>query len=276
MPARVVDLNDGVYGSLFDGKPLTFHPIKGESMGAALAKAYDGQAYFTCGTGTKEALRMYPVLAAVICAWDRLEYIEGVESCVDIIRDVRPDVIVNERLCAQAIDACTIAERNYIILSPNTFKETIATIQPWAKGFWRIPAYVSIFPTPLPPPQKTHFLPILIDLLNQWIIIRDISGLPFPVPWHLIPLNMYLHLRMIISAFRSPSIRAVATIRKHHGLRTPFPYLTPYEKQRHYIIPSALECDFKFSKIPTNVTSCGPILLESPNLSVAGVCIPIS
>jgi hypothetical protein len=46
-----------------------------------------------------------------------------------------------------------------------------------------------------------------------------------------------------------------------------FPFMVPYDESIHYLIPTALECDFRFPYIPENATCCGPILLESPSLS---------
>jgi hypothetical protein len=39
------------------------------------------------------------------------------------------------------------------------------------------------------------------------------------------------------------------------------------DESTHYLIPTALECDFHFPYIPENVTCCGLILLGSPSLS---------
>jgi hypothetical protein len=87
------------------------------------------------------------------------------------------------------------------------------------------------------------------------------------VPWYLIPLNIFLNIYLILSIVFSPEIKRLNKIRKQHGMGSKFPFLEPYSPKRHYLIPSALECDFPFSYIPANVTACGPILLPSPSLS---------
>jgi hypothetical protein len=46
-----------------------------------------------------------------------------------------------------------------------------------------------------------------------------------------------------------------------------FPFMLPYDESIHYLLPTALECDFRFPCIPENVTCCGPILLGPPSLS---------
>jgi hypothetical protein len=46
-----------------------------------------------------------------------------------------------------------------------------------------------------------------------------------------------------------------------------FPFMVPCDESTHYLIPTALECDFRFPYISENVTCCGLILLGSPSLS---------
>lgn len=140
MSARVEELNDGLYGPIGESTKATFHCISGPSIALAISKNHNYQSHFTSGTGIAETIRTQDILTEIICIWDSQEYTEGFKSCVDIIESVQPDVIVNEKLCAQAIDACSILGHNYIILSPNTFKETIAFLQPNLGILWKIPA----------------------------------------------------------------------------------------------------------------------------------------
>lgn len=58
-------------------------------------------------------------------------------------------------------------------------------------------------------------------------------------------------------------------VREGLGLKTKFPLLSPWKEEHHYLIPATPECDFPFEKVPSNITACGPIMLESPPLSVA-------
>lgn len=95
----------------------------------------------------------------------------------------------------------------------------------------------------------------------------DISGFPFPVPWYLIPINIYLFFRLIIAVVFSPRIKMVAKSRLEAGLKGPYPFMEPYTPTNHYLIPSTVECDFPCPNIPSNVTACGPILMPSPRLS---------
>lgn len=237
---RITELNEGRYGAIPKGsKPVSFHCLKGPSMTEAMSRKFTEKdaVKFVHGTGVREVLRMYPMLMKVLCVWEPQDYMDGLESCIEILKHVDPDFIINERLCAQAIDACTLLSKTYVCLSPNTFKETIGTIQPYLFGLWGIPA--------------------------------DCSGFGFPVPWYLRPLNVLLYIYLIISVLSSSNVKAVNAVRKARGLKTMFPFMVPYEKDIHYLIPSTTECDFHFPYIPKNVTGCGPIFLGSSTLSAA-------
>ena len=120
----------------------TFHEIHGESMMQALRNHFSEESQLIHGTGVREATRMYPLLMNAVCVWEGDEYIKGYLSAKKIIEDVEPDIIVIERLSAQAMDACKKLGRKYVLLSPVTYKETLVAVQPWGYGIWGWPAYV--------------------------------------------------------------------------------------------------------------------------------------
>lgn len=96
----------------------------------------------TYGCGVKAATEMYGAFADLF-AFDAAGYIEGAESCVEIVRNVRPSVVVIDRACCHALEAANMLGIKYVVLTPNTFKETLGFIQPYGYGFWGIPASVS-------------------------------------------------------------------------------------------------------------------------------------
>lgn len=118
----------------------TFHQLHGESILQALLHYFTHESQLFHGTGVREATRMYPLLMNMVCVWEGDEYIRGYLSAKKIIEDVEPDVVVVEKLCAQAMDACKKLNRNFVLLSPNTFKETLIGVQPWGYGLWGWPA----------------------------------------------------------------------------------------------------------------------------------------
>jgi hypothetical protein len=149
VPDRIAKLNDGSHGALpADHKPAVFHQIPGAAMLEArmaemveLRKKGKGSELF-CGTGIKTAFDYYPNMVLAFYPWEPAQYLEGTQKCVQIIKDVNPDLIVNERLCSQGIDAANHLGRNFVVISPNTFKETLLEVQPRWFGYRKIPAYV--------------------------------------------------------------------------------------------------------------------------------------
>jgi hypothetical protein len=113
-------------------------------MVEALLHHFTRESQLFHGTGVPEATRMYPLLMKLVCVWEGDEYIRGYLSAKKIIEDIEPDVVVIEKLCAQAMDACKKLGRKYICLSSVTFKETLIAVQPWGYGLWGWPAYFQV------------------------------------------------------------------------------------------------------------------------------------
>lgn len=86
------------------------------------------------------------------------------------------------------------------------------------------------------------------------------SGFRYPVPWYLIPANLFLILVLITVIATAPEFRQLTKERKRKGIMNVYPLFEPYDKKIQYIYPAALEIDFPL-ECPSNVTLCGPILL---------------
>ncbi|TVY83172.1 Glycosyltransferase sdnJ [Lachnellula suecica] len=228
---RIDALNNGEYGTLpTDSKPVTFHRITGESMVESWQRRskLTPDIAMTHGCGLKHAPLAYRSLMPVMGS-EGPEYLTAVESCVAALKLVQPKVIVVDSSFPQGHDAARMMNLNYVVLTPNSFRETIGAIQPRGYGFWGIPAY--------------------------------------PVSWSKVPLNIYLNARMIYAFFTAPIIKDIEKFRKEHGLSGRYPHLDPYRKNLQYLIPSAPEIDFPMRNIPGNVTGCGPIVVPAPPLA---------
>ena len=123
-----------------------FHEIPGPAMLEAAIEKFERErkegktSEIFCNSGVRAALDHYPRFTELAFSWDNPQYIKAAQKCVEIIRSVNPDVIVNERLCHQGIDATYSEGRNFIVVSPNTFKETLLAVQPRLFGYRKIPA----------------------------------------------------------------------------------------------------------------------------------------
>jgi hypothetical protein len=135
---RVQALNDGQYGKL--ARKAEFHQINGEAMFKVVDDKYGSASEFRHGSGIRKALKSYPILVQLACVWDGPEYVQAYQSCCDFIEMIKPDIIVVERLCLQAVDACKNLGQDYLMMTPNTLKETISTQQPLFDQLCRFPA----------------------------------------------------------------------------------------------------------------------------------------
>lgn len=91
--------------------------------------------------GIKGALKTYRVtLPAIAALWSEDEYVEGMQSCIEILRATSPDVIVVDPIMSQALDACKLLSRNCVILSPNTVQEICRKQQPISTQLLKWPA----------------------------------------------------------------------------------------------------------------------------------------
>lgn len=107
-------------------------------MKESILLKYGFNIFGTHDVGFWGALKAYKtVLHTMAVPWNGFEYVEGHDSCVEIIEKVRPGIIVVDSLLNQAKDACHTSRRQFVILSPNTFKENVP--QPFLANIWKYP-----------------------------------------------------------------------------------------------------------------------------------------
>jgi hypothetical protein len=87
------------------------------------------------------------------------------------------------------------------------------------------------------------------------------TGFPYPVPWNLIPENIYC-LWSVISCLWNPRIKALDAARRAYGIQGVLPSFTPWVKDIPHICPSLPEIDLPLV-IPSNAHFTGPILLAT-------------
>jgi hypothetical protein len=89
------------------------------------------------------------------------------------------------------------------------------------------------------------------------------SGFPYPVPWYLIPANIYVNLRFIYSVIVTPALKEKKRHLKEKGLLNPLDFFKVYNENMVWISQSSPDADFPISVIPENVKACGPIYLST-------------
>jgi len=230
LEGRVNDLNNLIPRN---ATPAVFHTIAGPSSSQVLEEK--GLFLGPFSPGMNGALQTYRVtLPALATAWDISQYLLGYESCLKILQNVDPDLTVIEPLMDQGHEACNSLSGQCVILSPNTFQEILRKKQSMFTKLCRIPAIS--------------------------------SGFSYPVPLHLIPANIYLNFQVILSLLASSKVRKMMTDRKSQGLPRLPPSYNIWRPENHYVLPSTTESEYPFY-VPSNVTSCGPILLPALPLS---------
>jgi hypothetical protein len=129
--------------------------------------------------GMKGALKPRSTLLNYVPAWTGPEYIQGIDNCIKIVEDVNPDVIVIELAFSQAIEACNCLQQEIMTLSPNPCRRIFLPSQQMLARFRKYPALVHL----------------IIPLKSQGWSFSLGSGYPYPLPWYLISISIYLVFR---------------------------------------------------------------------------------
>ena len=96
------------------------------------------------------------------------------------------------------------------------------------------------------------------------------SGYPFPVPWHLIPANIFITIYGMVQLLQDKG-RVAAT--KHFQdttgtqLRTPVDLLVKRPAWLKILVGSMPELDFPLQTLPSDLLSCGPIIRPAPAIA---------
>lgn len=83
------------------------------------------------------------------------------------------------------------------------------------------------------------------------------------MPWHLIPANIYLTLRLAYSVTWTPELTRKKSYLKENGIANPLDFFSVYNKDLVWLTQSSPDADFPMSIIPSNVVACGPIFLST-------------
>ncbi|TYJ51567.1 hypothetical protein B9479_007850, partial [Cryptococcus floricola] len=144
---------------------VTFHSVKGQGIvkyfekiaGSPKAGLQEAYRMISSPAGFFHACMAYPRLLPFLHPETPEEYVASANDVARILDDINPDFIVCDDLFDQARDAIINSGRKFILISPNTIKEVAGKNQGLGR-LWKWPALE--------------------------------SGYGYPVPWHLIPLNI--------------------------------------------------------------------------------------
>ncbi|CAG8220785.1 unnamed protein product [Penicillium salamii] len=226
LESKVEDLNHNVGKDATrpSGKAI-FHTIDGPSLMQVGLQCTELTGILTRkkGYGVHAAVDTYKnELPVVFTAWSPSDYLKIYDSCMRVIEEVKPDIIVLDWLFFPAVDACNVSKVKYCVLSPNSVLESIPGLR----------------------------------LGKPWKYPQMNSGFAYPLPWTKILPNIYLAIRLILSLAFCPRLKTLQQARHAHGIPGPNP---PIGISPPTIIPSSPDTDFP-CPIPPNITCCGPII----------------
>lgn len=88
------------------------------------------------------------------------------------------------------------------------------------------------------------------------------SGHPFPLPWNLVPSNIYQGIRFIIGVLHSPELKAKQNYLKQHGLKHPIDFFHIHQPDAPWITQTMPGASIPVEVVPQNVSSVGPIVIS--------------
>ncbi|ESZ95139.1 glycosyltransferase family 1 protein [Sclerotinia borealis F-4128] len=212
-------------------RAINFHELKGisyakalNSRGFAVDEAINAPGITGLGKFCKN-------MQSFLMPWTAPDYLDLYREIFGILEDIDPIVVALDPLFGPALDAVRAQGRNHAIISPNTLKDNFAHLQPRGAVLWKYPAMS--------------------------------SGYAYPVPWYLIPSNIYLNLRLAFSIFVAPDLKEKKSWLKKNGIAKPLDVFTVYHEDHPWLTQSSRELDYPFDIIPENVIQCGPIFLST-------------
>lgn len=225
---------------LHPSNPIRFHPInEGPSTTEAMSKnELHGWENLSHPCGIAHAVKALTKLPYLLSPRGWEGHFAIYQRCAQIIKDIEPSMVVVDCHFNAGVDMCRNwsngegGERmKYILINPVDLIHMVGMVQPSLGAFWKYPAFC--------------------------------SGFPFPVPWYLVLANIYLQIRLIGVFLFAPRFRTIDRCRKVAGLVGKYPLIEPWRADEEYLCPSLPELEAPSIFVPTNVTTCGPIMVTA-------------
>ncbi|KAH7305471.1 hypothetical protein B0I35DRAFT_443845 [Stachybotrys elegans] len=205
---------------------IQWHGVSGRSCKEAfLIRVSDNLTEFA---GVRGMRKKESDLAAGMYPYSNDEHWAIYKQLYDIVEEVDPSLVVMDQLFRPALDLAINVNRRYMTISPNSLLDLIPNKQPWGKMFWKYPG--------------------------------PASGYPYPVPWYLIPANLYISVRIMVSVLSTALAAQIDAFLRSETVSKvpPFGYLEEYP-----VLSATLpEANFPMDVIPEGLTFCGPVILE--------------
>ncbi|KAH8122953.1 hypothetical protein ACSS6W_000308 [Trichoderma asperelloides] len=222
----------------------TYHQINGLPLMQAVedhfTRKQNGPTFplsFIQPPGFKNTRKAIKDAAAVHMPYTGRQMVDLFASIVNIVREVKPTLVVVNGYMAAGLTACFHLNVKFICLSPKSIKEFAASEQPRGASLWKFPALF--------------------------------SGFSYPVPWHKVLLNAY-YVKFTAKAFKKdPQRKDVQSyLTAHAVLRTPMDLIRRRPENVKILVASLPQLDFPL-KVPAHVVCCGPIIRQPVSVWVS-------
>ncbi|KAM0420429.1 hypothetical protein ACHAPT_011850 [Fusarium lateritium] len=170
----------------------------------------------------------------VMAPWTAEEHWKLYKTIFDVIKEVDPALVVLDRLFKPGIEATQDLNYKHLVISPNSIIDSFAHKEPWGAMYWKYP------------PMG--------------------SGHPFPVPWRLIPANIYIQIRRLYSMIARLRAKKLVPYLKEKGIKNPINSLALDRPDVPLLAATLPEASLPMHAVPENAKYCGPIVLETAPL----------
>ncbi|KAH7141968.1 hypothetical protein EDB81DRAFT_948234 [Dactylonectria macrodidyma] len=221
---------------------LIFHRLHGRSQFEAatgpdvdIFEAYDRPVNFVNAAHTILAID------GIMLPWSPEEFASLYEQSKSILGDVKPDLTVVEPLFTPGLTLCNHIGISWIVLAPNTIKDFAVPLQPRLAPLWKYPIVC--------------------------------SGMPFPLPALLIPMNIALAFVAAYMLLTSQRIKKTTAYLRDYSntdiklfTANEMGVLKPAPPGLRILVANTPELDYPFDVLPCHVISCGPIVRASSDI----------
>ncbi|KAL4780291.1 hypothetical protein BJX76DRAFT_338304 [Aspergillus varians] len=209
--------------------PISFHDLGATSTLDVLRRKYGTLDKFITDHGLKGYDKMLPIMETILMPWKITQYFALFQKTMKLIDSVDPAVIVVDGLPLPFVDAARDSNRLFAVLNPNVLVNVIGHCQPRGEMFWKYPALA--------------------------------SGHQFPVRAHSVLQNIWMQIRFT-AMIVSPKLTAARTELKALGIKDPLNLQTQWDDVP-LISGDFPEASLPLSYYPPNVTTCGPMVLDT-------------
>jgi hypothetical protein len=209
-------------------KPIKFHKIGGRPFMEAFMDRVENN--LTELPGVWGMQKKLTDLSRAMFPYSNVEQWDIHDQLIKMVDEIDPAVIIIDSVFRGALEVVeNKKDRRFITMSPNALLDLVADKQGLLNYFWK-------YPSPS-------------------------SGYPYPIPRHLIPANIYIHLRYLLEVMKTATIQKF----KAYLAGEVFSDIIIFGYPAGYPVLSATlpEANFPMDVIPEEVIFCGPVIRES-------------